>query len=169
MLKEAIKLRPGTATYARGRESVQRILEVAKEIFLGEGYPAVTMRRIARDAQISPGNLSYYYASKDDLMADILQRTLSTLGVHAEIGRLPGEYCPGDYSVHAGGRVKLAGIGQRVLGPFVSSKDRGHGLGLALASRVIAYLGGSLELINPGEPGAEFRVVLHDPDERRDR
>lgn len=73
MLKEAIKLRPGTATYTRGRESVQRILEAAKEIFLEEGYAAVTMRRIARKAQISPGNLSYYYASKDDLIADLLQ------------------------------------------------------------------------------------------------
>jgi AcrR family transcriptional regulator len=73
MLKEAIKLRPGTATYARGRESVQRILEAAKEVFLAEGYSAVSMRRIARDACISPSNLNYYYASKDDLIADLLQ------------------------------------------------------------------------------------------------
>jgi octanoyl-[GcvH]:protein N-octanoyltransferase len=27
---------------------------------------------------------------------------------------VPGEYCPGAWSVNAGGRVKLAGIGQRL-------------------------------------------------------
>jgi octanoyl-[GcvH]:protein N-octanoyltransferase len=28
---------------------------------------------------------------------------------------VPGEYCPGAHSVNAGGRAKLAGIGQRVV------------------------------------------------------
>ena len=48
-------------------------------------------------------------------MAEILRGALRSLGADAEIGQLPGEYCPGDYSIHAGGRVKLAGIGQRVI------------------------------------------------------
>ena len=48
-------------------------------------------------------------------MAEILRATLRSLGADAEIGQVPGEYCPGDYSIHAGGRVKLAGIGQRVI------------------------------------------------------
>ena len=30
--------------------------------------------------------------------------------------RSPGEYCPGRYSVNARGAVKLAGIGQRIVG-----------------------------------------------------
>jgi two-component system sensor histidine kinase FlrB len=53
-----------------------------------------------------------------------------------------------------------AELGSRVFQPFVSSKARGHGLGLALASRVMSFLGGSLELVNPGRPGAVFRLAL---------
>lgn len=49
-------------------------------------------------------------------------------------------------------------LGHRVLEPFVSSKERGSGLGLALAVRVLTFLGGDLELLNAGEPGACFRV-----------
>jgi signal transduction histidine kinase len=42
----------------------------------------------------------------------------------------------------------------------VSTKERGTGLGLPLSARVLAYLGGDLELLNPGEPGARFRVRM---------
>jgi signal transduction histidine kinase len=51
-------------------------------------------------------------------------------------------------------------LGQKVFEPFVSSKKRGHGLGLALASRVMSFLGGTLELLNPGEEGATFRILV---------
>jgi len=37
------------------------------------------------------------------------------LGIDARIGEVPGEYCPGEYSVNAGGRLKLMGVGQRVI------------------------------------------------------
>jgi two-component system, NtrC family, sensor histidine kinase HydH len=53
-----------------------------------------------------------------------------------------------------------ANVGARVFEPFVSTKERGTGLGLPLCVRVLAFLGGDLELLNPGEPGACFRVRL---------
>jgi hypothetical protein len=31
------------------------------------------------------------------------------------VGEVPGEYCPGAYSVNAGGRVKLVGTAQRLV------------------------------------------------------
>ena len=31
------------------------------------------------------------------------------------VGEVPGEYCPGAFSVNAGGRIKLAGVGQRLI------------------------------------------------------
>jgi hypothetical protein len=37
------------------------------------------------------------------------------LGIDARVGEVPGEYCPGDYSVNSAGRVKLVGIGQRLV------------------------------------------------------
>jgi octanoyl-[GcvH]:protein N-octanoyltransferase len=46
-------------------------------------------------------------------MADRLHAVIETLGISSDIGQLPGEFCPGAWSLHAGG-VKLAGIAQRV-------------------------------------------------------
>jgi lipoate-protein ligase A len=40
---------------------------------------------------------------------------LSELGVDARVGEVPGEYCPGEFSVNARGRVKLIGAAQRVI------------------------------------------------------
>jgi octanoyl-[GcvH]:protein N-octanoyltransferase len=39
---------------------------------------------------------------------------LRTVGVDARVGRVPGEFCPGDFTVSAGG-VKLVGTAQRVI------------------------------------------------------
>lgn len=36
-------------------------------------------------------------------------------GIDAQIGAVPGEYCPGDHSVNARGQVKLVGTAQRVV------------------------------------------------------
>jgi lipoate-protein ligase A len=44
------------------------------------------------------------------LIADALR----SLGAEAEVGEVPGEYCPGRFSVHVGG-VKIAGTAQRVV------------------------------------------------------
>lgn len=49
-------------------------------------------------------------------------------------------------------------LGERVLEPFVSTKDQGTGLGLAMAARVAAYLGGALELGEHAGPGAVLRL-----------
>lgn len=43
-----------------------------------------------------------------------IARALQTFGIDARTGAVPGEYCPGDYSVNAGGKVKIAGVAQRV-------------------------------------------------------
>jgi octanoyl-[GcvH]:protein N-octanoyltransferase len=40
---------------------------------------------------------------------------LAALGADARIGELAGEYCPGPHSVNIGGRVKIAGIAQRMV------------------------------------------------------
>jgi len=48
------------------------------------------------------------------LFSGALVSALSALSVDARIGALEGEYCPGDHSVNGAGRVKLAGIAQRI-------------------------------------------------------
>jgi lipoate-protein ligase A len=40
---------------------------------------------------------------------------LRGLGVDARVGAVPGEYCPGEFSVNARGRLKLIGAAQRIV------------------------------------------------------
>ena len=44
-----------------------------------------------------------------------LAGAFAALGVDARVGEVPGEYCPGAYSVNARGRVKLIGTAQRLV------------------------------------------------------
>jgi lipoate-protein ligase A len=51
------------------------------------------------------------FARSGEWLADALR----TLGVDARVGRVPGEFCPGDFTVSSHGRVKLVGSAQRVV------------------------------------------------------
>ena len=47
--------------------------------------------------------------------ASLIASALCRLGVDARVGEVPGEYCPGAYSVNARGLTKLMGVGQRIV------------------------------------------------------
>jgi lipoate-protein ligase A len=47
--------------------------------------------------------------------AEACARAFRALGVEAHVGELPGEYCPGSHSVNARHRLKLMGVGQRIV------------------------------------------------------
>jgi octanoyl-[GcvH]:protein N-octanoyltransferase len=53
--------------------------------------------------------------SRFEATAELIARALERLGIDAGVGEVTGEYCPGGYSVNAGGARKLAGIGQRLV------------------------------------------------------
>lgn len=48
-------------------------------------------------------------------LAELLAESIRDLGVDARVGEVPGEYCPGAWSVNARGATKLAGTGQRLI------------------------------------------------------
>ena len=48
-------------------------------------------------------------------LANLLSQGLRRLGVDARTGPVPGEYCPGDWSVNSRGATKLVGTGQRLV------------------------------------------------------
>ena len=48
-------------------------------------------------------------------LAGHVETALRRLGADARVGEVPGEYCPGEWSVNLGGRVKVMGVGQRVV------------------------------------------------------
>jgi lipoate-protein ligase A len=47
--------------------------------------------------------------------AELLASAIAAFGVDARVGEIPGEYCPGAYSVSAAGRIKLVGTAQRAV------------------------------------------------------
>lgn len=48
-------------------------------------------------------------------LARIMAAAFRDLGVDSHVGEVPGEYCPGEFSVNARGRTKLMGVGQRLV------------------------------------------------------
>lgn len=50
----------------------ERILAVALDMFNTQGYHNVSVREIARQLGISPGNLSYHFAQKEDILNQLL-------------------------------------------------------------------------------------------------
>lgn len=60
----------------KGAETVGKILRAAKSVLIDVGYNDFTMRKISKKANMSLGNLSYYYNSKQLLLSDLLEAVL---------------------------------------------------------------------------------------------
>ncbi len=69
--------RPGTATQQKGLSRLLSILDAARDIFMEQGYSSLTMRKVAARANISIGNLNYYYRTKEDLLRDLLEYVIN--------------------------------------------------------------------------------------------
>ncbi len=83
----------GTATRRRGKIQVKNILNEARSILIEQGYAGLTIRKVAKNLDISLGNLTYYFPSKQDLLraliADLLDEYHEAL--LAEQARFPDD------------------------------------------------------------------------------
>jgi octanoyl-[GcvH]:protein N-octanoyltransferase len=90
------------------------------------GFEPVIRLAGGRAAAFHEGTLAFAWASparrpteataaRFELIAGVVADALRAMGADARVGEVPGEYCPGAWSVNARGRVKLAGIGQRLI------------------------------------------------------
>lgn len=68
------KLKPSTQAARR-----EHILDAAERCFARSGFHRTTMQDICREAQVSPGALYVYFASKEELIAGISERDRSNL------------------------------------------------------------------------------------------
>ena len=62
---------------ARGQLRAKKILETAQEILSNEGYHSLTLRKIAKTMSISNGNVTYYFANKEQLLQAIISDNLA--------------------------------------------------------------------------------------------
>ena len=54
------------------------------------------------------------YRERFAVLGERVAAGLRTLRVPAQLGPVPGEYCPGEFSVNAGGATKIVGTAQRI-------------------------------------------------------
>jgi octanoyl-[GcvH]:protein N-octanoyltransferase len=126
-LPETLRLaRPAAVVAFAKRDALVPGYPAAVAAARAEGFGAVLRLAGGRAAVFHPGTLELAHAVPDrdprsgirarfEATAELTARALRRLGVDAHVGEVPGEYCPGRWSVNAAGRRKLAGIGQRVV------------------------------------------------------
>lgn len=104
------------------RPGFERAVEIAQAAGfvpvtrLAGGHAAVFLQSSVAFAWASPDpeshlNIQPRFERLTGWIVDALQR----LGLDARVGEVPGEYCPGEYSVNIAGQVKVMGVGQRVI------------------------------------------------------
>ena len=118
--------RPGSLLAFGRHDTLSPGYEAAVSAARDAGFAPIERLAGGRAAVFHEGTLAFAWAiPQPDPRAGVMERfeTISaimadafrSLGVDAEVGELPGEYCPGAYSVHAEGRVKIMGVGQRLV------------------------------------------------------
>ena len=126
-LPETLRLsRPAVAVAFAKQDAVAAGFEAAVAAARAEGFEATLRLAGGRAAVFHEDTISLAHAIPDraprerirarfEATAALIARALQGLGVDARVGEVPGEYCPGRYSVNARGQAKLAGVGQRIV------------------------------------------------------
>ncbi|MGF1666623.1 MAG: biotin/lipoate A/B protein ligase family protein [Acidimicrobiia bacterium] len=124
---ESLRLHPTSEVVAFGRQDVlapgyRRAIAAARSL----GFEVVERLAGGRAAVFHTGTLAFSWAmpavdpragvhERFERLAGIMVDALTSLGADARIGEVPGEYCPGAFSVNLGGRIKVMGVGQRLV------------------------------------------------------
>ena len=82
----------------RGEERREQLLRATLGVIARDGIPAVTHRRVAAEADVPLGSLTYWFATKDDLLREALRlfvdeetERLRTVGESLSEGMAPEE------------------------------------------------------------------------------
>jgi octanoyl-[GcvH]:protein N-octanoyltransferase len=126
-LPETLRIaRPGAMVAFAKQDAVAPGYPAAVRAARAGGFDAVLRLAGGRAAVFHEGTIALAHAvphpepragihSRFEWTANLIARALGRVGIGARVGEVPGEYCPGGYSVNARGAVKLAGIGQRII------------------------------------------------------
>ncbi|MBA2336598.1 MAG: lipoate--protein ligase family protein [Acidimicrobiia bacterium] len=107
------------------RDSIDRRHPAAVAAATAAGFASVERMAGGRAAVFTEHTLSFAWTIPVDdprpgiterfrTLASVMVDAFARLGVPSEVGEIAGEYCPGTWSVHHDGRLKLMGVGQRL-------------------------------------------------------
>jgi AcrR family transcriptional regulator len=77
---------PLTARQSQKEATRRRVIEAARELFDTQGYQGTTIREIARHAGVSVGSVFTTFASKYEVLSQVMQDRLD--GLYAELDRV---------------------------------------------------------------------------------
>ena len=86
----------GATTYVPAMDDsrdarTDRILDVALELAEQDGYEAVRLRQLAEKANVALGTVYRRFASKEDILAAVLEREVARLQMSIESSPFPGD------------------------------------------------------------------------------
>lgn len=124
---ETFRLHRTTDIVAFGRhDTVSPGYGEAVAASLERGFTPIERLAGGRAAIFHTGTLAFAWATpaldpresireRFEFVSELMRDAIGRLGLKAAVGELPGEYCPGAYSVHIDGRTKVMGVGQRLV------------------------------------------------------
>jgi lipoate-protein ligase A len=124
---ETLRIHPTADVVAFGRQDVITPgYPAAVAAARGLGYQAIERLAGGRAAVFHSGTLAFAWTISEpeprakvherfELLAQVMAGAFRDMGLDARIGQVEGEYCPGAYSVNLAGRLKVMGVGQRLV------------------------------------------------------
>lgn len=121
------RLHPAHPVLAFGMaDRIQPGYSAAVRVAAAHGFTPVERLAGGRAAVFHEKTLAFSWAIPEDdprigitkrfeMVSGMMNDAFRTLKIDARIGQIPGEYCPGQYSVNVGGAVKVMGVGQRLI------------------------------------------------------
>ncbi len=112
-------------------------------------------RRVHRPVEVDPPMLGQAMAS---IVTNAIEASPRGGRLHIVLSDPDGRHT--EISFTDSGRGIPAALLARVSEPFFTTKERGLGLGLALARRIVERFNGSLDILSPAHSGAVMRISL---------
>ena len=104
----------------RDRETRDRLLKAAAQLFADRGFKKVTVREICRAAKANVASVNYHFGDKTGLYREVLQLAIDTMRATTDAARKAGEGLPVDERLRRYINVSLCRAMTSGSGPWIS-------------------------------------------------
>jgi len=94
----------------RDRETRERLLKAAAQLFADRGFKKVTVRDICRVARANVAAVNYHFGDKTGLYREVLQQAIETIRATNDAARAAGEGLPPDERLRQYLKVSLCRV-----------------------------------------------------------